>query len=140
MNTNRFLSMSMLAATVSIAAIVPWPSPAHAEPIALGPGFSEPLVRSGTSGGPSNTDCGFLASSPNHQLTVSQDFGSLRVAVQGGDGMTLLVSGPSGRFCIPAANGVAQMPGYWSAGTYDIYVGDRSANARQSYQLSISTR
>lgn len=138
MKTNRFLSM--LVATISIATIVPWASPSRAEQIALGPGFSEPLVRSGVSGGSNNTDCGFLAGSPNHQLSVAQDFGSLRVEVKGGDGMTLLVSGPSGRFCIPAANGVAQMPGYWSAGTYDIYVGDRSANARQNYQLSISTR
>lgn len=137
MKTNRFFSI--LTASLAIATIVPWAAPARADLIALGPGMSEPILRSGTAGGSTSTSCGFVASAPNHRLAVGQDFGSLRVKVQGGDGLTLLVVGPSGQFCIPAANGVAEMPGYWGAGNYDIFVGDRNPSGRQPYQLSIST-
>jgi hypothetical protein len=126
---------SLMVAAAAIAILTPYP--ARADTIALNSNLSAPIIRSGVSGGSNGTDCGFLAGSPNHRLTISQDFGSLRVQIEGGDGLTLLVSGPSGRFCIPVANGVAQMPGYWPMGTYDIFVGDRP-NTQRNYQLVIS--
>lgn len=126
------------------AAVVPLllavAQPARADTIPLAPGFGEPISRSGAAGGPVNSgDCGAIAGAPNHVLAISQDFGSLRVRVSGGEGLTLLVVGPGGRFCVPASGGTAEMPGYWSAGSYQIFVGNR-AGAGGGYSLSIATR
>ena len=134
MKIQQFGSLMVAAAAIAVLT----PHPVRADTIALNSNLSAPIVRSGVSGGSNSSDCGFVPSGPNHRLTISQDFGSLQVQVQGGDGLTLKVSGPSGAFCIPVANGVAQMPGYWPAGTYDIFVGDR-ANTQRNYQLVIST-
>ncbi|TAD80690.1 MAG: hypothetical protein EA001_00170 [Oscillatoriales cyanobacterium] len=134
MKIQQFGSLMAMAAAIAVLT----PHPAHADTIALNANLSAPITRSGVSGGSNGSDCGFVPSSPNHRLSIAQDFGSLQVQVQGGDGLTLKVSGPNGAFCIPVANGVAQMPGYWPAGTYDIFVGDR-ANTQRNYQLVIST-
>ncbi len=135
MKIQQFGSLMVAAAAIAILT----PHPARADTIALNSNrLSDPIIRSGVSGGSNSSDCGFVSGSPNHRLTITQDFGSLQVQVQGGDGLTLKVSGPNGAFCIPVANGVAQMPGYWPKGTYDIFVGDR-ANTQRNYQLLIST-
>ena len=90
-----------------------------------------------TLGGSSrNLDCGYTAETANHEITLRQDFSYLRLQVEAEGSPTLLVIGPTSgdRFC---ARSLPQQSGYWQAGTYRIYVGDREGNS-QPYRLSIS--
>lgn len=111
------------------------------QPLQLAPGFPEPLAVSGTSGGPNNSgDCGFIASGPNLMIEVTQDLPYWRLRVQTAGTPTLLIEGPTGRFCVlpeSAAGGNLQFSGYGNKGTYTIFVGDR-AHGQHPYTLSVS--
>lgn len=102
-----------------------------------------PLNLQGTSGGTVASDCGNISAQPSQRLQLTEAFisrsGYLRFVVEGQGDPTLLIEGPTGRFCVLSDQAMHQGPeavGYWLPGTYNIYVGDRS-NQRHPYSLSI---
>lgn len=102
------------------------------------------LSLSGTSGGPVNSqDCGFIAQTPNHIIEITEDLPYWRVMVTTSGSPTLLIDGPSGRYCMlpegSANSGILQYSGYGTQGNYNIYIGDRQQN-QQPYRLSITDR
>ena len=117
-------------------------APAFSQPIpSLNPGFVEPLTREGTSGGVKNSgDCGLIAEEANHIIEVEQPIGYLSLQVRATGGTpTLLVEGPSGRFCLlpHSSDGPIKFAGHGDSGLYNIYVGDRSGG-QYSYTLTIT--
>jgi hypothetical protein len=95
----------------------------------------------GTSGGTArDAGCaGSIADAPNHQVKIAQD-SNLTFALEGADDATLLILGPQKqRFCVQAdkvSQGKIEIPGRWSRGTYDVFVGTRNRN-RSAYTLTI---
>lgn len=108
----------------------------HAQVVPLASNFQpDPNpIASGTSGGATSSDCGFIAAAPNQVIQLSEPFPYLRFRVQGGGQPTLLIEGPGGRFC-----GLAEpeISGFWQPGSYNIYVGDR-AQGQHAYTLSVT--
>lgn len=102
----------------------------------------DPLVVRGTSGGAKGSDCGNIAGLPNQVIQVSESLPYLRLIVESAGQPTLLIDGPSGRFCVLAdrfSGGKPEFSGFWQAGKYSLYVGDR-AQGQHPYQLSISKK
>ena len=102
----------------------------------------EPLVVSGTSGGAKSSDCGNIAVTPNQIIQVTEPLPYLRLSVKSAGDPTLLIEGPGGRFCVMSdsySGGNPEISGYWQAGRYSLYVGDR-AQAQHPYTLSISRK
>jgi hypothetical protein len=95
----------------------------------------------GTSGGTArDAACaGSIADAPNHQVKIAQD-SNLTFALEGADDATLLILGPQKqRFCVQAdkvSKGKIEIPGRWSRGTYDVFVGTRNRN-RAAYTITI---
>ncbi|NMG58174.1 hypothetical protein E1H12_06455 [Geitlerinema sp. P-1104] len=106
------------------------------EGLDLAPGFEEITLDGHSGGSSSSQDCGYTATAANHEITLRQDFSYLRLEVEAEGSPTLLVIGPDSgdRFC---ARSLPQQSGYWQAGTYRIYVGDRNGSS-QPYRLLIS--
>lgn len=134
--------MMKTSIAITLVTIFAWIAPAFSQPIPpLNPGFAEPLSRVGTSGGTSNSgDCGFIAPQPNYVVRVEQPISYLSVQLQTTGGTpTLLVEGPSGRFCLlpHEADGQIKLSGHGDPGIYNIYVGDRSGG-NHSYTLNIT--
>lgn len=99
----------------------------------------------GLSGGSVDSQgCGFIATSPNYQMNLSQRVDYMRLTVQSDGGQpTLLVLGPNpgDSFCVlgDEISGLQpEISGVWEAGNYDVYVGDRSGRQHQ-FVLDIST-
>lgn len=134
MKTIRWMTIPATTALIIAAAI-----PAQSETVQITPGFKpDPQVVQGTSGGSKSTDCGFIATSPNQILKVKSALPYLRLNVQSKGQPTLLIDGPTGRFCVLAdSSGGPKMAGYWAEGTYSVYVGDRG-KGQNSYTLSIT--
>jgi hypothetical protein len=92
-----------------------------------------------------NICAGFAASSPDHILTLQQDFASLTVQVDsGGNDTTLLIQGPNDN-TIRCGNDADRrnldalvQDGAWPAGTYRIWVGAHEQGQRHSYTLTVS--
>lgn len=107
--------------------------------IALAPGFNEPIVLTGTSG---DSNCGKMAVTANHVITLDDNFTYLRFTVnsQGGQPI-LLIKGPNGSSsCVQSdhfSEGTITDSGYWNAGTYSLYIGDHTGS-QHSYTLSIT--
>ena len=103
----------------------------------------DPLVVRGTSGGEKSTDCGNIAATPNQVIVVKEPLPYVRFSVQSEGQPTLLIEGPGGRrFCVLADTEAGESPevsGYWEAGKYSVYVGDRTQN-QHPYTLSISQK
>lgn len=102
----------------------------------------DPLVVRGTSGGAKGSDCGNIAAEPNQVIQVSESLPYLRLSVESAGQPTLLINGPSGRFCVLAdrfSGGKPEFSGFWQAGKYSLYVGDR-AQGQHPYTLSISRK
>ena len=103
---------------------------------------AEPQVVSGISGGAKSSDCGNIAVTPNQIIQVSEPLPYLRLSVKSAGEPTLLIEGPGGRFCVMSdsySGGNPEISGYWQAGRYSLYVGDRSQN-QHPYTLSISQK
>jgi hypothetical protein len=109
--------------------------------ISMSPG-SQPVQVSGTSGGNQKDGgcAGYVASSPNHVVQVTED-ADLRFVLKGAGQPALLIRSSTGQvFCVPAdsySKGVVEIPGRWRKGTYSVFVGDR-ANGQHAYTLVIS--
>lgn len=102
----------------------------------------EPLVVTGTSGGGKSSDCGNIAVTPNQIIQVTEPLPYLRLSVKSAGDPTLLIEGPGGRFCVMSdsySGGNPEISGYWQAGRYSLYVGDR-AQDQHPYTLSISQK
>lgn len=99
---------------------------------------SDPITLNGTSGGGNKSNCGNIAATPNEVIQVKQSLPYLRLTVTGQGRPTLLINGPSGRFCVLADDRRnPEISGYWQAGTYSLHVGNLSAG-QHPYNLSIS--
>jgi hypothetical protein len=109
--------------------------------LTIEPNFQpDPLVVHGTSGGAKSSDCGNITATPNQVIQVTHSLPYLRLSVQSAGQPTLLIDGPGGRFCVLGdsyAGDHPEIPGYWQAGKYSLYVGDR-AQGQHPYTLSIS--
>ncbi len=132
---NLILATALTASIVGSGSTV-----SRADTIAIGPQGNQTTQLSGLSGGPTMTsDCGAVAATPNHILNLTNDIPTMIVNVQaaGGD-PTLLIEGPGGqRWCARSMDGsTAKVSGYWAAGPYRVFVGDRSGS-QHSYTLSI---
>lgn len=100
----------------------------------------DPLVVRGKSGGERKSECGSIAATPNQIIQVKTSLPYLRLSIDSPGEPTLLIDGPGGRFCVLADAGSGEKPeisGYWEAGRYLLYVGDRS-QGKHPYTLSIS--
>jgi hypothetical protein len=100
----------------------------------------------GLSGGPIDSKgCGFISSSPNHVIKVSQRIDYMRLKVQAVGGQpTLLVIGPKpgDSFCVlgdQLSGFKPEISGVWEPGQYKIYVGDRNG-ANYQFTLNISRK
>ncbi|MGE5659832.1 MAG: hypothetical protein ACM37W_24850 [Actinomycetota bacterium] len=127
--------------SLALAVIFATATAVRTQPLQIAPGFPEPLTVSGTSGGPNNSgDCGFIAPGPNLVIQVTADLPYWRLRVQTAGSPTLLIQGPTGRFCVlpeTSAGGNLQFSGYGNKGSYAVFVGDR-ARGQHPYSLSIS--
>jgi hypothetical protein len=99
----------------------------------------------GNSGGPIDSkNCGFVATTPSYTLSLPDRLDYLRMFVEVNGGQpTLLVIGPKQEdsYCVLgdlSAGLNPEISGVWEAGTYSVYVGDRSGEQHQ-FTLSIST-
>ncbi len=103
----------------------------------------DPLVVNGTSGGAKSSDCGNIPATPNQIVDVQEPLPYLRFNVKSEGEPTLLIEGPEGRrFCVLADTAGGENPeisGYWEAGKYSVYVGDR-AQGKHPYTLSITQK
>jgi hypothetical protein len=109
-------------------------SRATATPIALG---DQSITLTGTTGGPTASSCGNLATAPNLELNLDQAT-YMQVTVQTSADATLWIDGPSD-FCIlrdPNTN-LLQTAGHWPEGLYKVYVGDRQGQG-SSFSLTVS--
>jgi hypothetical protein len=100
---------------------------------------SKPMTVQGTSQDSVKSDCGFIPKVPSQRLQLQDSLPYLLLQVKGDGQPTLLVDGPGGRFCILSdqSNTTPKMSGFWAAGTYAIYVGDRTPSPH-AYTLTIS--
>lgn len=112
-----------------------------AQPLQIGPGITPPPPISGQSGGPNNSgDCGYISNSPNLIFQATENLPFLRIRVQTQGVPTLLVQGPTGRFCVlpdTAGSGMIDMSGFANKGTYSVFIGDR-AQGQHPFTLIIS--
>lgn len=103
----------------------------------------DPLVVRGTSGGEKSSDCGNIAATPSQIIEVTEPLPYLRFNVESEGQPTLLIERPGKRhFCVLADTEAGESPeisGYWEAGKYSLYVGDR-AQGQHPYTLSISQK
>ncbi len=100
----------------------------------------DPLTLNGTSGGSRTSNCGHISATPNQVIQVTKPIPYLRLTVKSDGQPTLLIDGPTGRFCVQAdsySGGKAELSGYWQPGKYSLSVGEVS-NKQYSYNLSIS--
>jgi len=125
----------------ALAAVLAMGSIAISQTVEIAPN-SQTITLNGTSGGPKkDASCaGFINTTPNHVIQVKAD-ANLRFSLKGSGEPTLLIVGSQGQnFCVQAdslSEGKIDIPGRWTKGRYEVYVGDR-AQARRPYTLSIS--
>lgn len=133
-------------AVLAILAVVVATPALAAVPQIIDGNLATPIAVTGTSGGTKASDCGNLTIQPSQQIQITdrfvQDSGYLRIAVEAAGDPTLLIEGPTGRFCILANKEERkgpEMAGRWLPGTYRIWVGDRKA-ASAPYKLSVYSK
>jgi len=127
-------------------------APTSVSSTVLGPGFRpDPQTMSGTAGGPVRATrhgvtpdgmcTGWIAQSPNHRFTLSQDFDFLAVSVTAPVDTTLVILGPDGARCQDDFDGFnPSVRGTWRAGDYSVYVGTYDGSQSVRYTMSITTR
>jgi hypothetical protein len=115
--------------------------------ISVSPGFSD-VVLSGTAIGEQDASTlgshcwGWIPAAPSYALEVSEAMQvSLTAYSAGGSDLVLAVTGPGGTFCNDDWDGLNPgMSEYFTAGTYDVYVGEYSSGGWGSdYTLTISS-
>lgn len=128
---------------LSIAALSVFPTIGTAE-IANNSTQANQIIEGQSGGFVDSQGCGFIANSPNHQMSLSQRVDYMRLTVKADGGQpTLLVLGPNSNdsFCVLGDETSGLQPeisGVWEAGNYEIYIGDRSGTQHKFF-LDIST-
>lgn len=137
--TNWLVAPTALAITLAVTGVTLAETPV----LQINSNFQpDPLTVRGTSGGAKGSDCGNIATAPNQVIQVTQSLPYLRLSVESAGQPTLLIDGPSGRFCVLAdrfSGGKPEFSGFWQAGKYSLYIGDR-AQGQHPYTLSISQK
>ncbi|AFY42275.1 hypothetical protein [Nostoc sp. PCC 7107] len=139
MNTLRLLKFVPVAVVLSMGIIQPNFAETPSIPISSKL-QSDPLVLSGKSGGTVHSNCGNISTTPNQIIQVTESMPYMRLTVDSPGQPTLLIDGPSGRFCVLAdsySQSKPELSGYWQAGKYSLYVGEWS-QGQYNYTLSIS--
>ena len=147
MNIPKTFAFVLAACAFGTSALIALPQAARADyqSFSLEPGFMpDPAIGTGLSGGGRATnDCGYVdaANAPDHVVTLTRPFQFLRASVEAEGDVTLLITGPEGRYCSDDANGLMpEVSGFWPAGTYQIWIGDfvdgRSGSHRYELYLS----
>jgi len=123
------------------------------EDIAIAPNFIPKLIElRGISGGAVETqttsgrkstetgDCiGFIDTVPDHKITLTKPFRSLKLQVKSSGDTILLVKGPGGIWCSDdVSDRNPEISGDWLQGTYEVWVGSYEKNASFPYLLQIS--
>lgn len=132
----RLVVLTVLALSFTVTAA----HAAEASVVQINPQFQpDPLIVHGTSGGAKTSNCGNIAAAPNQVIQVTESLPYLHLSVQSAGQPTLLIEGPEGHFCVlgNADGSNPEISGYWQAGMYSLYVGDR-AQGQHPYTLSIS--
>ncbi len=82
---------------------------------------------------------GFIDSESDHEITLSQQFNFLRLAVKSPGDTVLLVKGPGGTWCSDdSTDRNPLIEGQWLPGIYQIWVGSYVQNNSFPYVLEIS--
>ncbi|MEL6382354.1 MAG: hypothetical protein AAFQ89_07760 [Cyanobacteria bacterium J06626_18] len=87
---------------------------------------------------------GFADTTPDHILTLENDFPSLTVTIDSGQDTTLLIQGPNDNTVrcgqdISRSNLDAQVSGSnWAAGAYRVWVGSHDQGQRFDYTLTVT--
>ncbi len=122
------LAIALTSATVAFANPIQTPLP-------------NPISVTGQSGGTQSSSCGYIASTPNQVVRVTEAFTSLRFKVESGGQPTLMITNSAGRSqCVMAdsfSGGTIEIPGIWDQGPYSVFVGDRGGNSH-TYTLTIT--
>jgi hypothetical protein len=98
------------------------------------------LLEGQSSGAVQDKICaGYVAKDANHRVKLDRST-NLSFTLEGANDATLLIIGSNDqRFCVQAdaaSKGKITIPGRWSTGNYDIFVGSRSGS-RANYKLTI---
>jgi hypothetical protein len=157
----RYTGACLLPAVLGLSMTAIAADQANFDTIRLAPGFSpekQGTALGNTGGGVSmlsiaNQDnqgdlcLGYTAyrDMPDYILILEQDFDRLSIQVEGrGSDTTLMVKGPEGKNAVVRCDdnsGEGSNPlvedTNWKAGKYEIWVGAKEANQRQSYKLVI---
>ena len=129
---------------------------AHAQPsegnsISIGAEFSpDPMSFAGTAGGPTDASIhgatpvgacvGWIPTSPQLRLTLTEQFEYLRLEISSSDDPTLVVEGPVGWWCNDDSNELdPALFGQWAPGDYNVYVGTYNFGASFPYSMTLST-
>ncbi|ACL73676.1 hypothetical protein Tgr7_2601 [Thioalkalivibrio sulfidiphilus HL-EbGr7] len=140
--------------TISISELPPGASlPGSAsgdyESVVLAPGFEpDPRILTGTSGG--GTDAASMGSSyhgpcvgkidgtPDHVVTLSNEFAYLKLHVLSDADTSLVIRGPDGLRCNDDTDGLNPVvQGRWPAGRYEVFVGS-VAEGFHRYRLRVT--
>lgn len=100
----------------------------------------DPLEFTQTLTGETTLNCDSTPAIANWVISLTQPIPYLRFSIQSEGEPILIIEGPGGRFCVLADNYSGDNPeisGLWDAGTYNIYVGNRTPG-NYSYTLQIS--
>ncbi|MBD2597331.1 hypothetical protein H6G74_23860 [Nostoc spongiaeforme FACHB-130] len=139
MKTLKLWQMVPVAVVLSMGIIQPNLAEAPSIPIPAKL-KSDPLVLTGKSGGTVQSNCGNISTVPSQIIQVTESMPYMRLTVDSPGQPTLLIDGPSGRFCVLAdsySQSKPELSGYWQAGKYSLYVGQLSQE-QHNYTLSIS--
>lgn len=144
----------MIARSTWVAALLAIAHPVAAQPAAerltLTPGFSpDPVTRAGRAGGttdaqtlgtgPMGACVGWVAPSPNYQMTLTAPFDYLELAVTSSGDTTLVIQGPVGYWCNDDSNGLnPALFGRWAEGDYRIWVGTFSPGPMPEFTMTLS--
>lgn len=122
----------------AIALVLAIATAVHGQPVQTP--LSAPVLRNGTTGATEAGSCGFIPNAPSQVVVVSSPT-ALRFNVRGEGQPTLMIAGPGvPNRCAMADNqsgGVVEVPGYWSQGTYSLFIGNRTRGTFP-YTLSIT--
>lgn len=142
---NTIHKISWIPAALATFLLSVGATPSQALPLEIGKDLeTAPITIQGQSGGTVDSkDCGFIAETPNQVINLSEPLDYMRLSVESTAGQaTLLVDGPDGRFCVlgdSVSGENPQISGFWTEGTYRLYVGDRTGG-QHAFTLSISPK
>ncbi len=135
----RLRHLSIVALTIGLALSVPSASTAQTAILALK--TDQTTTLEGASSGPVQDKicAGYIPTAANHRVKVDRA-SNLNFTLEGANDATLLIIGSNDqRFCVQAdatSKGKVAIPGRWSTGNYEIFVGSRSGT-KANYKLTI---